>query len=1202
MRKREIANLTRAALIRTVNTVVAFSVPVLVTLAAFSAYVFWTNAPLDPGQMFVAISLFNVARFPLGILPLATKNVSEALVAAGRIAGFLSQPEVDADDLPVVFRSDPAAPSDGSEIASDVEPAVQAAGVHAAPAPGAAAHAESVGDTLQWLTDSRELPPPGVLLEARGASFAWPPTERQDGGGKPGGGKQGGGKPAQPETPAAAPAESPASAPAAPTLAIRDVSFTLSRGETVAIVGPVAAGKSSLLCSLLGQLKRVNGAFLQRNGVTVAYAGQSPWVFSGSLRDNVLMGSPFDQARYDSVLDACCLRPDLAILPSGDATEIGERGLNLSGGQKARVALARAVYADCDVLLADDPLSAVDVHVGRSLFEGVLGPAGMLAQRGRAVLLVTHQTQYLPQCSRVLVMEGGAVAHQGTFAELAAAGLDLLGAGGGSSSQSAQVDDVVEANAPAPKVAAAASAPAPTESAPAAAPAAASAASEPAVAAPPVALAPPTKPSSALSAGRLVVAEDRKVGALAGSTVAAYFRAAGGASIGILLLAILLVGKGSRSLSDWFLSYWAQNRASAPESWWLGMYAITVLGVLIMTLVQGTAFAVITLRASRHLHDTTFTAVMRAQPTWFDTQPTGRLLARFTGDLDSIDSALPSSIEQASEYLVQCLLAIVLIAAVFPWFLVALVPIMGAFWAIASIFRRAARELKRLDSMSRSPLVSHIAATSSGLVTIRAYGALPRYKAAAASYIDDSTKAYYSLYVSNRWVAIRLDFATAVVAFAAAILCAVNRHTLAPGLAGLVLSQSLQLAGILQFATRLTTECEAQLTAVERLNHYSDPKAVPREHLAVVPAGDASSGKGAQLRGIDDPRSCNALLADAELDALLAPLAAPATATAAQGGKARPASSSTLSRARFFPGWYPSSWHPRLLSAGWPSRGRISFEHVSLRYRPGLPLVLQDVSFTAPAGSRVGIVGRTGSGKSTTLLALLRYIELDSGRVCIDGIDTSRANVYHLRTSVSVIPQDPHLYAGTLRSNVDPFAQAADEEVATALAQAGVGELASPDAGGLARPIAAGGSNLSVGERQLVCLARALLRDATIVALDEATASTDATTDAAIQRTIRSSPALAGRTVITIAHRLHTVMDYDAVLVLEAGRVAEYDTPAALLGLARSRSDSEAGRADGLTGPRGVFAAMVAQTGPETAALLTEQARAAATARGEEAL
>ena len=1276
VRAREVRLLTTAALVRTLNTVVAFSVPVLVTLATFAAYVFWTGRPLDAGAAYVAVSLFNVARFPLSILPLATKNVSEALVAARRIAAFLALPEVSPDDLP---REAPCRPGEGAAAAAEGRGAGAEGGAATRPPPAAdGCDEQRVRAELAAACGDDALLAPGVLLEARAATFAWPPqppagpSEAPRGGGGAGRTARGG-PPAAAAAAAGAAAGGSSSPPptspggAAPAAqpakdAITRVSFSLRAGETLAVVGPVASGKSSLVCALLGQLTRTRGVFVLARGARLAYAGQSPWVFSGSLRDNVLFGLPLDAAWYAAVLDACCLRPDLAQLPLGDATEIGERGLNLSGGQKARVALARAVYARPQLLLADDPLSAVDVHVGKALFARVLGPGGLVAAAGGAVLLVTHQTQYLPAVSGVLVLApGGSVAHAGTYAQLTAAGVDLLQQGGGAGAAAGGDGASAEAGGGAATAAAALlcvrSTPPPTPSPSEATPGFAAGGGGPlpastAVPVPPPGTAPAldilpgggagapppvvaaaaaattTTAAAAARAGKLVVAEDRAVGSLAGSTVAAYLRAAGGVSVGGVLLAILVAGKGSRQVSDWWLSYWTQHHqhaGAAPEAWFLGLYAVTVCGVLLLTALQGGAFAVTTLSASRRLHDATLTAVFRAAPTFFDTQPSGRILARFTGDLDSVDTALPASTEQASEYLVQCLLAIVLIAAVFPYFLVALPAIGGMFWVVQAIFRRAARELKRVDSLSRSPLVSHVAATLGGLVTIRcSEGAVARYAATARAIVDDSTRAYFSLYISNRWIAIRLDFATAVVAFTAAILCAVNRRSLPPGLAGLVLTNALQLAGILQFATRLTTECEAQLTSVERLNHYADAAAVPREHLAVVPvAAAAAAGAAAKLasdgsgggepatalalRGVDDPRSVNALLPDDVLDALPL-LAAPPPRLKLAAGQAPPLPLATTRAPPgrvFFPGWYPASWHPRLLAAQWPAHGAVEFRNVSVRYRPGLPLVLRHVSFAVAPGSRVGIVGRTGSGKSTTLLALLRYLETEpaaepepaaaaaggggggggGGCITLDGVDVARVNVYHLRSGVSVIPQDPQLYGGSLRGNVDPLGVATDAAIAAALEDAGAGALARGHPDGLRRTLAPGGGNLSVGERQLVCLARALLRRARVVCLDEATASTDAATDAAIQHTLRTSPGLAGVTLLTIAHRLHTVCDYDCILLLEGGRVVEYDSPAALLGLAPSLGGPTH------TGRTGHFQAMVNEMGAEAAAAFAARAQ-----------
>lgn len=638
IRAREVATLRKAAHVRALNTVVAFSVPVLVTLTTFLTYTFWTNQPLQPANAFVTIAIFNVARFPLGIVPLSTKQLSEALVGAARIGAFLQEPAVSQADVPVQLNPAATVAAVAAGVAAASAAASSGGGSGNAPSTADASAGPASGEApialLQQLAGAgTTLPAPTVAVAALGgATFVWAQRiPAAAAGGK--GGKAGvaGGKPT------AAPATSPVQVEltvaspsvASPTTAgtpvvgsaafalsasssssataasadggdvfagVRDMDFTVATGELIGIVGPVGSGKSSLLSALVGQLTRKRGTFAVRG--RIAYAPQAPWVFAGSVRENITFGSAFEPERYAAVVRACALETDFASFPAGDATELGANGVNASGGQKARIQLARAMYSAADIVLLDDPLSAVDVHVGRHLWRHAL--VGALKAAGKTVLLVTHQLQYLPDCDRILVMEGGRIVHTGTYQQLVAAGVDVqhLGAisgesdeatsaAGGAAAASAGVDDVVgAASTPAAAVAAApsvsAAAPGMVVEKPAASPVADSGTVAPPAA--PVAPAQtavvsaegplkvvliPETPTTAGSSGSalggiagaagkpgagggaLIAAEDRAAGAVSLRTVAAYFNAAGGCWVLAYLCSILLLSKGSLLASQW---------------------------------------------------------------------------------------------------------------------------------------------------------------------------------------------------------------------------------------------------------------------------------------------------------------------------------------------------------------------------------------------------------------------------------------------------------------------------------------------------------------------------------------------------------------------------------------------------------------------------------------------------------------------------
>ena len=1233
IRVRELSMLAKAAAVRILNNVAAFSLPVLVTLATFVTNALMGNS-LSPAQAFVVLSLFNVVRFPLGVLPQSTRNLSEALVAAQRVQAFLDLPEVSADDLPVELPRESAADSSAAAAAA------------ATAAAGGGGGGASALQRLRALTGSAEaeLPADNVVVELRDASYVWDvPATPGAGKGKGAGAGAGAGASAGASTGTSQSVGASASTPAEstdvrvvlpPALAataagdsrssdrsgasvpsLHGITLSVRRGQLVGVVGVVGGGKSSLLSSLLGHMQRRSGVALLRG--RVAYCAQAPWIFAGTLRDNVLFGRDYDEARFRRVVRACALAPDFAILPAGDMTEIGERGINLSGGQKARVSLARALYADADVYLLDDPLSAVDAHVARHLWRRAVEG---LRRAGKTVIIVMHARQYLARCDLCVVMDGGRVLEAGAHAELIVRGVDLGGAaeeGEGADALAAEADAEEEeeraaiaassaaasatadelAGASAPKAvyigdaatvdgAATGSSKTAVAAAVAAAATAAAAGMESAASDGGEAATAKAKAKAAVAAGSaLVAAEDRAIGRVSGGTLVAYFAAAGGVPSILLLLLALFLSKGLTVFSSAFLAYWTMGgsrfsgipalfgTAGAPTTRDSLLYAAVYGGligtVVLLNALQGLLFARATLAASRRLHDTVFASVMRAEVAWHDSQPTGRTLARFTGDVDVVDSALPPTLETCLEFLVSCLLSVVLIAAIFPAFIIVLVPLFGAFLFITRMFQRVARELKRLDNLARGPLVSHVTATASGLATIRAYGEGSRFARESSRLVDMSSRTYWQLYAMNRWVAIRVDVITTLMVTATALFCVFARESLSPGLAGLAISYSLSMAGILQYSMRLATETEQAFLSVERLTFFSTKLPWEREcarGVAPISEAEAEAVLGASAGADADAAAAAPLLVVAS--SARAPAVAPVSAATA---------------ALCHASWLPSSFNRALIARGWPSRGRVDFLGVNVRYREGLPLVLRGVSFTAQAGHTVGIVGRTGSGKTTLSLALFRVLELAAGAILVDGVDAARVNLHQLRRRLSIIPQDPQLWRGTLRYNLDLFSEASDEAVWSALDRVGLAGFARVQPAQLGAEVQEGGSNLSAGQRQLVCLARALLRGSRVVLLDEATSSLDAASDALVQRTLRTH--MRGVTQLVVAHRLETVADCDRVLVMDGGCVAEYDAPAALLGLAPRLEERREGD--------GQFCALVEATGAGVAASLRGAALAA---------
>lgn len=677
------------------------------------------------------------------------------------------------------------------------------------------------------------------------------------------------------------------------------------------------------------------------------------------------------------------------------------------------------------------------------------------------------------------------------------------------------------------------------------------------------------------------------------STVGQYFAAGGSCWLGVLILVLLLASRSSRVVADFSVSEWVDasaaaakdglpanvtTRAGLPEDdlfRFTTTYVIASCAVLALSLLFGATFALVSLEASRNVHDEVFASIIQATRSFFDRTPLGRIINRFTSDQDLVDQTLPTVLQTTLETVSLVGLSIVSVAVFLPWFLVGALPIAYLFYAILQYFRRSVRALKRLDGVSRSPIVSLLQTSLEGISTLRAFGAGDAYFERFLALSDANDRAYTSFYGCNRWVGIRLDTVTTLIVFSTALVAVLSRGTESGGIAGLALVFALQTAGVFQFATRQASEAEALFTSVERLLFYIGR--VPREQLTAGPeAEDRAIRAAAGHEGSEGAAGTREQ--QGERGSWAARVGVPA------------------SLLRLAPGWDRSRWPSELRR--WPFRGDVELSGLSARYREGLPLVLKDVSITVPAGSRVGIVGRTGSGKSTLMLAMFRMIDFAGGCIKIDGVDVSGVPLGKLRSSMSLVPQDPVLFSGTVRYNLAPFGEYSDEQLWEALDRVGLGDAvrrqggggggvtsggggggaasarvggavgvasgSGTGRGGLDAEVEDGGGNWSAGERQLLCLARAILRKSRVCVMDEATSSVSPAEDAVIQRAIRSD--LKGSTMLIVAHRLGTVMDSDYILAMKDGEVAEFGHPAELLGLTGGEQGKVEVDADGVGG------------------------------------
>uniref|UniRef100_A0A8C4URF7 ATP-binding cassette sub-family C member 10 n=1 Tax=Falco tinnunculus TaxID=100819 RepID=A0A8C4URF7_FALTI len=846
------------------------------------------------------------------------------------------------------------------------------------------------------------------------------------------------------------------------TLHLHIENLSVRKGMLLGVVGKVGSGKSSLLAAITGELIKQGGqVYICDLEQGFGLATQEPWIQFTTVRENILFGREYDARLYEEVVEACALSEDLNILPAGDQTQVGENGVTLSGGQKARIALARAVYQEKELYLLDDPLAAVDADVANHLMRKCI--LGVLKHKTR--ILCTHRTEFLEKADALLLIDNGKIVKTGTPADI----LPLVEAFPKFKDMDKRRKDE-----------------APDEQS-----------QEEAV---------ETEAEESTQNNHLVhKEEEKKEGAVAFQVYKAYWLAVGSCMALSILFSLLLM-QASRNISDWWLSHWISSMSQAANSSVMVCSAsspspellFSVVGLLspiqalditpvpsnasmdvnfylivygsiagansLFTILRAFLFAYGTIRAAAVIHNRLLQRALKATVTFFDTTPTGRILNRFSSDLYCVDDSLPFILNIFLANVYGLLGMLVIITYGLPWIGLVLLPLAALYFSIQRYYRRTSRELKRLYSVTLSPIYTHFSETLSGLSSIRAMRATRRFELENELRLEQNQRCLFASNTAMQWLDIRLQMiGVAVVTAIAGIAIIQHQKQLGnPGLVGLSLSYALSVTNLLSGLISSFTLTETMMVSVERTEEYTtDIPMEPQDKLLQV-------------------------------------------------------------------------------AADWPSQGLVEFQKVVLAYREGLPNALDGVSFTIYPREKVGIVGRTGSGKSTLFLALFRMLELKSGRILLDGVDSKLVGLEELRSRLAIIPQDPFLFSGSIRENLDPQGKRTDAELHEVLEQCHLRDAVT-QMGGLDSELGERGKSLSVGQRQLVCLARALLTQAKVLCIDEATASVDQKTDQLLQQTIRQR--FADKTVLTIAHRLNTILDSDRVLVMQAGRVAELDSP-----------------------------------------------------------
>ncbi|KAF5012188.1 hypothetical protein FDECE_1743 [Fusarium decemcellulare] len=1023
LRTDEVIYIRKRMLLRALNVSVSYTAPTLAAVVSIICYGATHEGGMEPSVTFSALAYFLLLRTPLQALPTALSAVADARAALERLAAFM-----------VASDSGPARNS-GLRSDSDESP--------------------------------NEKSPADVVVEVEDATFAYHDDEDlmdEDGDVNPQEAKG---------------VSATALQKASTSQRLHLDSLVVKKNQLVCIVGPVASGKSSVLGALLGDMQLVQASKCRLNlentlsSSQLAFAPQTAWLLSETVRENIVFGRPLELAWYDEVLTRCCLHQDLKRLPDGDMTVVGEMGVSLSGGQKQRISLARAIYGRSPLLFLDDCFSALDAHVGGRVFDMVVNKARK--NNEATTVLVTHSMVFARQADHIVYMEKGRIVEQGSYERLANRDGPFslfVRASLASDSDSESTEDgdseKLQDEEPKEKEADAKEQEVADEK---------------------------QKDKKDGRGNEIMQKEERVVGSVSGRTYIRYVQMGNAWLTVPLFITSIVIYQGTSIVSPLWLSWWQDKKyAGISEDAYMGGFAAFGIGQSLGLFFMSATFALFCFWCSNKLHRIAMSSVLHAPVAFFDTTPQGRITHRFSKDVDAVDNVVGETLRLFISTSVQVLGTIIVVSIVVPAFVAIAAALLFAYTWTGMYYRPSSRELRRLNNLLRSRIYEHFGESLSGLHTLKAFGAVSRFVEDNSSKIDTENTAYWLSVACQRWLNLRLDLFGATLVLAAGLLVVGLRDTINPSSGGVVLSYVVTAQAVFGNMIRQSAEIENNMNSVERLLHYASNIEQEPEH---------------EVKNVDKG----------------------------------------------------------LKEKKWPHAGQVQFQNLTLSHRPGLPPALKDITLDIKPGEKVGVVGRTGAGKTTLVSALLRITEPTSGRILIDGVDIQTIGLHLLRSSLSVISQDAVLLAGTIRYNLDPFQQYDDDWLNQCLRRVGLAadlpKISEASSSGqdekeidsesnrsgptltLDSEVKENGSNISQGQRSLISIARALVRSSKIVILDEATASIDGRADKELQTML--TEVLGDATVITVAHRLDTIVaTCDRVLVMDSGRVAEFDSIPAL--------------------------------------------------------